>query len=151
LNGVDRVEPGSIQTQRRRNTGKNNGEQASGDQSMKIPQLIAFAAALAVYGTGIAADPVYITCPTKQVKADVSTKLPEGWWYTPTEGKLKNLRVQTIGGDRVLVCLYQAFDGQVAVMQKAPIGAGACHADKKQQRFVCQPKGATAPAGKPTK
>jgi hypothetical protein len=113
---------------------------------MKTPWSIAcvlLMVAPAVY----AAEPIYVNCPTKELRVDVTTKLPEGWWYTPTDGKLKSLRVQTIGADRVLVCLYQAFDGQVAIMQKAPANAGACHADKKQQRFVCQNK--AAPTSKP--
>ena len=104
---------------------------------------------LAAYSAIGVAETVYVNCPLPQVRADVSTKLPEGWWVTPTEGKLKSLRVQTIGGERVLVCLYQAFDGQVAIMQKVSPGMGACYAEKKHQRFACQPKDAAAPANKP--
>ena len=117
---------------------------------MKTPRLVVLILFLTMYGDVATAETTYVNCPVKQLRADVSTKLPDGWWYTPTEGKLKSLRVQTIGGDRVLVCLYQAFDGQVAVMQKAPAGAGVCHADKKLQRFVCQSKVQTKPTGKPT-
>jgi hypothetical protein len=109
----------------------------------------ALALFLAMYGAIAAAETIYINCPAKELRADVSTKLSEGWYYTPSEGKLKTLRVQTVGGDRVLVCLYQAFDGQVAVMQKVSAGMGACYADKKQQRFACQSKGAAAPVSKP--
>ena len=117
---------------------------------MKILPAIGLVSLLAVRGAVAAADTLYVNCPVKQLRADVSTKLPDSWWYTPTEGSLKSLRVQTIGGDRMLVCLYQAFDGQVAVMQKAPVGVRACHADKKQQRFVCQTLGGsvTVPAKK---
>jgi hypothetical protein len=113
-----------------------------GSVPMAMLKAIVTAFFLFACGVAVAAETVYVNCPAKELRADISTKLPEGWWYTPTEGKLKNLRVQTIGADRVLVCLYQAFDGQVAVMQKAPANAGACHADNKQRRFVCQLKNA---------
>lgn len=80
----------------------------------------------------------YVDCAVPQLRADVTTRLPEGWWYTPTEGVLKSLRIQTVGNEHTLVCLYQAFDGQVAVMRKPPPGARDCRVDQGGRRFVCQ-------------
>lgn len=47
-----------------------------------------------------------IDCPLSQVRREVTTPLPEGWWNTPSVDYLTGTEVQTIGGRRTLVCKY---------------------------------------------
>jgi hypothetical protein len=47
-----------------------------------------------------------IDCPLTQVRREITTQLPEGWWNTPSVDQLSGTEVQTIGGRRTLVCKY---------------------------------------------
>ena len=47
-----------------------------------------------------------IDCPLNQVRREITTPLPEGWWNTPVVDNLSGTEVQTIGGRRTLVCKY---------------------------------------------
>jgi hypothetical protein len=47
-----------------------------------------------------------IDCPLSQVRREVTSQLPEGWWNTPSVDYLSGTEVQTIGGRRTLVCKY---------------------------------------------
>lgn len=47
-----------------------------------------------------------IDCPLSQVRREITTPLPEGWWNTPSVDYLSGTEVQTIGGRRALVCKY---------------------------------------------
>lgn len=78
-----------------------------------------------------------IKCPVDMLRAQVSTPLPEGWWYSPTEGGVKSVRAQTIAGQPMLICIYQAFHGQVSVSRHAPKGK-QCQADNKSKLFRCR-------------
>jgi hypothetical protein len=80
---------------------------------------------------------VEVFCPVSTVTAELSDRLPEGWWFTPTVGRLTGVRIDTIAGDRTLVCLYQAFSGETAVMHKVPRYYRGCKADRRALRFVC--------------
>ena len=47
-----------------------------------------------------------IECPLTQVRREITSELPEGWWNTPLVENLSGTEVQTIGGRRTLVCKY---------------------------------------------
>ena len=47
-----------------------------------------------------------IDCPLSQVRREITTPLPEGWWNTPIVDNLSGAEVQVIGGRRTLVCKY---------------------------------------------
>lgn len=47
-----------------------------------------------------------IDCPLTQVRREITTPLPEGWWNTPIVDNLSATDVQVIGGQRTLVCRY---------------------------------------------
>jgi len=47
-----------------------------------------------------------IDCPLTQVRREITTPLPEGWWNTPIVDNLSGTEVQVIGGRRTLVCRY---------------------------------------------
>ncbi|MBX7247968.1 MAG: hypothetical protein K1X35_02840 [Caulobacteraceae bacterium] len=47
-----------------------------------------------------------IECPLTQVRREITTPLPEGWWNTPSVDYLTGTEIQTIGGRRTLVCKY---------------------------------------------
>lgn len=89
------------------------------------------------YGSAAFAATQNVECPVARVEAKLTTQLPDGWWYTPTVNSLQEVRIQNIGGQHTLMCMYKAFSGQVAVMRQVPAGARGCKADKKRLRFVC--------------
>lgn len=80
-----------------------------------------------------------IDCPHSQIRREVTTGLPDGWWNTPYVGSLQGTRVVEIGGRKALQCRY----GPAGDIQRyAPDGA-TCTANARG--FVCQTAGVVAP------
>lgn len=73
----------------------------------------------------------FIDCPVKERRTEVTTPLPQPWWKTPQIGKLERVSVQTIGGNRTLVCEYWAYGRSVSIMRAFPEGATDCLAEGK--------------------
>ena len=71
----------------------------------------------------------FIACPVKEMRTEVTTPLPQPWWNTPQVGALERVSVQTIGGNRTLICEYQAYGRTVSVMRGFPEGATDCTAE----------------------
>jgi hypothetical protein len=71
----------------------------------------------------------FIPCPLIEARTEVTTRLPEPWWNTPQVGKLERVSVQTIGGNRTLVCEYWAYGRTVGIMRVFPEGATDCSAE----------------------
>ncbi len=67
-------------------------------------RLAALAAAALFAVTGAKADT--IRCPLDQIRSEVTTPLPGGWWNTPLVFSLRDTRVMNIGGRPALVCDY---------------------------------------------
>ena len=70
----------------------------------------------------------FVACPVKETRTEVTTPLPQPWWNTPQIGKLERVSVQTIGGNRTLVCEYWAYGRTVSIMRAFPEGATDCSA-----------------------
>jgi hypothetical protein len=84
---------------------------------------IATFAVFAVVGTG-AAQAETIRCPLEQIRSEVTTRLPDGWWNTPQIYSLRDTRVVTFSdGRRALQCDYGPAG---AIQRYAP--AGECRA-----------------------
>jgi hypothetical protein len=47
-----------------------------------------------------------IDCPLSQARRTVTNDLPSGWWTTPLVNNLSDTRVQDIGGEPALMCIY---------------------------------------------
>lgn len=62
-----------------------------------------------------AADP--IECPLSQARRTITNEVPSGWWTTPIVNDLSDTRVQNIGGQPALVCVYGAAG---SVQRNAP-------------------------------
>jgi hypothetical protein len=77
----------------------------------------------------------FIACPVKETRTEVTTQLPQPWWNTPQVGSLERVSVQTIGGNRTLVCEYQAYGRTVSIMRRFPEGATDCTAEG--DGFMC--------------
>jgi hypothetical protein len=69
---------------------------------------------------------LYVACPVKETRTEVTTPLPKPWWNTPQIGRLERVSVQTIGGARTLVCEYSADGRSVSLMREFPEGATEC-------------------------
>jgi hypothetical protein len=78
----------------------------------------------------------FIACPVKETRTEVTTPLPQPWWNTPQVGNLERVSVQTIGGNRTLVCEYQAYGRTVSIMRRFPEGATDCTAEG--DGFMCR-------------
>ena len=68
----------------------------------------------------------FVACPVKEARTEVTTPLPEPWFNTPQIGRLERVSVQTIGGNRTLVCEYWAYGRTVGIMRTFPEGATDC-------------------------
>jgi hypothetical protein len=68
----------------------------------------------------------FIACPIKEARTEVTTSLPTPWWNTPQIGKLERVSIQTIGGNKTLVCEYWAYSRTVSIMRRFPEGATDC-------------------------
>ena len=73
-----------------------------------------------------------IDCPLPQIRREVTTPLPSGWWNTPIVNSLTETKVQNIGGRKALICKYGAAG---TIQRYAPEGA-TC--SKNSRGFVCQ-------------
>ena len=78
----------------------------------------------------------FIACPVKETRTEVTTPLPQPWWNTPQVGKLERVSVETIGGNRTLVCEYWAYGRSVGIMRAFPEGATDCSAEGSG--FLCR-------------
>jgi len=77
-----------------------------------------------------------IDCPVSQIRREVTTSLPSGWWNTPIVNALQDVRVITLGGRTALQCRYGAAG---SIQRYAPRGA-TCTA--RGNHFVCQTRSA---------
>jgi len=77
-----------------------------------------FAAALAYFfiaAGSASAQPV--ECPLSQARRTITNDLPSGWWTTPIVNNLTETRVQDIGGEPALMCVYGASG---SIQREAP-------------------------------
>ena len=101
----------------------------------KTPR-IATAALLAVFATGIGAEiaaAAEINCPLRQIRREVVTPLPSGWWYTPIINSLTDTRIITFGdGSKALQCIY----GPAGTIMRKPPRGQTCTA--RRGGFTCR-------------
>lgn len=67
-----------------------------------------------------------VDCPARNVRAEITTRLPSPWWQTPQEGRLVDTDIANVGRKLTLVCRYRAYGGTVSVMREMPRGARRC-------------------------
>ncbi len=60
-----------------------------------------------------------IACPLSQIRREITTPLPTGWWNTPIVSNLQSTRVIAVGGRKALQCRY---GGAGAIQRYAPAG-----------------------------
>lgn len=63
-----------------------------------------------------------INCPVQQVKREVTTQLPNGWWSTPYVSNLTGTEVVQIGGQTALQCKYGPNGAGGRIQRNAPAG-----------------------------
>lgn len=59
-----------------------------------------------MYNTSVNAAPTVINCPTNQVRVEMTTGLPQGWWRTPYVNNLKSTAISRVGNQDALICKY---------------------------------------------
>ena len=79
--------------------------------------------------------PIFIECPVRDVRVEITTHLPRDWWQTPQQGRLKRTSIDRIGGEPALVCHYRAYGRTVPVMRKMPRRVSRCI--PKHNGFEC--------------
>lgn len=75
-----------------------------------------------------------IECPLSQARRTITNDLPSGWWTTPIVNNLSETRIQEIGGETALVCVYGPSG---SVQRNAPEGQ-VCTA--RTGGFDCTPR-----------
>jgi len=60
-----------------------------------------------------------ISCPLDQIRREVTTPLPGGWWNTPIVNALTETRIITLGGKQTAQCIY---GGAGSIMRETPRG-----------------------------
>ena len=66
----------------------------------------ALLAAAFVASAGTASAQTTIRCPGDQMRKEIVTPLPDGWWQTPLVNRLTGTRIARIGGEDTLICEY---------------------------------------------
>ena len=106
------------------------------EKGMKAAVVFGMAAVLvAGFLAGGASAEQHVMC-LKQVKAEVTSQLPEGFWQTPQTGNLVKKQIGNIGGKPTLMCGYKVYNTTVFIMHDMPAGAGSCRPDP--HGFVCK-------------
>jgi hypothetical protein len=101
------------------------------------------AAALITLAAPAIASAAEINCPASQVRREITTPLPGGWWNTPIVNSLTSTAVVNIGGSPALQCLYGPAG---SIQRNAPAGM-ACTA--RPGGFSCHPLGPPPPPPTP--
>ena len=102
------------------------------------------AAALITLAAPAVASAAEINCPASQVRREITTPLPGGWWNTPIVNSLTNTVVVNIGGTPALQCQYGPAG---SIQRNAPPGM-ICSA--RPGGFTCHPIGPPPPPIPPT-
>lgn len=90
----------------------------------KVISRISLIAALSLIFTSTAqAAAVEIDCPLQEVRTEITSSLPAGWWQTPQVGRLTDIKLANIGGKPTLMCGYQAYGDTAYILREAPEGA----------------------------
>lgn len=61
----------------------------------------------------------FVGCPLDQARRTITNDLPSGWWTTPIVSRLSDTRVDTIGGDPAMICVYGSSG---SVQRRVPAG-----------------------------
>jgi hypothetical protein len=80
-----------------------------------------------------------VDCPLSQARRTITNDLPSGWWTTPIVNNLTETRVQDIGGEPALMCIYGPSG---SVQREAPPNS-TCTA--RTGGFDCRPNIRLAP------
>lgn len=64
----------------------------------------------------------FVGCPLEVATTTVTNPLPRPWWTTPQRGRLREVRVEEVGGRPTLMCGYWAYSTTVYVMREPPKG-----------------------------
>lgn len=86
-----------------------------------------------LFSSTASAAPQTINCPATQVRVEMTTDLPAGWWRTPYVSKLKGTAITTVGGKQTLQCKY-GDHAAFFTMHKVPRGK-KCRATRRG--FIC--------------
>lgn len=101
------------------------------------------ATALVIAAAPGVASAAEINCPASQVRREITTPLPGGWWNTPIVNSLTDTAVVAIGGTPALQCRYGPAGN---IQRNAPAGM-VCSA--RPGGFSCHPVGPPPPPPTP--
>ncbi len=91
--------------------------------SLPLSRSLFLGAALALLAP-LEAAAARIDCPLPQVRREITTALPSGWWNTPIVNSLTGTRVQAIAGRPALICEY----GPAGTVQRYAPASQSCRA-----------------------
>jgi hypothetical protein len=113
------------------NTNGTNPFEKAGGQSMMSKIWRGFIITTAVLMVlvvlrGVSFAEQYVSCPHGEVRAEITSQLPAGWYQTPQEGKFVRSQVGNIGGTKTLMCGYRLYGTTVFLMRPFPENFSAC-------------------------
>lgn len=94
--------------------------------------------ALLASPSALAANYNYFDCQNN-VRAEVTSALPDGWVATPQSSSPVEARVETIAGSPAMACKYRMFGTLYTVWRRAPPGHDWCWVSAKNNlQFTCR-------------
>lgn len=98
------------------------------------------AAALALFISVAQAAAESVDCPVASVRRGVTTALPRGWFSTPVESRLTEARIDMVGRQAHMTCVY----GEAGrIMREVPSGQTCT---PRSGGFECSAAGGSTPA-----
>jgi hypothetical protein len=96
------------------------------------------ALALLASPSAFAANYNYFDCPNN-VRAEVTSPLPEGWVATAQSSAPVEARIETIAGSPAMVCKYRMFGTLYTVWRRMPPGHDWCFVSSTNNlQFACR-------------
>lgn len=97
-----------------------------------------FALALWLNPSALAANYNYFDCPA-DVRAEVTSPLPDGWVATAQSSRPFEARMETLAGREVMACKYRMFGTHYTVWRDVPPGHDRCFVSSTNNlQFACR-------------
>jgi hypothetical protein len=94
--------------------------------------------ALLASPSALAANYNYFDCPGN-VRAEVTSPLPDGWVATAQSSSPVEARMETIAGRQVMACKYRMFGTLYTVWRDVPPGHDQCFVSSTRNlQFACR-------------
>lgn len=107
-------------------------------RSLALAPAMALTMALLTAPSALAANYNYFDCPNN-VRAEVTSPLPDGWVATAQSSAPVEARMETLAGRPVMACKYRMFGALYTVWRDVPPGHDRCLISSTNNlQFACR-------------